>query len=143
MISSIHPFVGNRSYCASPCLGQPVARTQRHQSHQHAKSLERADDALALSTDATPDNSLSVYQNASLQIRSHASIAQSEDGQLTAKSHTRLRFTYEFQATDGTKIQIRAKADLRYAAAIDDDSQAASIRLRQGTRIDPSTRRIV
>ena len=50
-------------------------------------------------------------------------------------SHTKLRFRYDFEAADGTRIRIRAKANLHYSQINHSDEGSQSTRLRAKARI--------
>jgi hypothetical protein len=52
-----------------------------------------------------------------------------EDGSIRFKSRTNLRYKYEFEAADGTRIQIKVRANLSYAAKLDEDGDL-KIRVR-------------
>ncbi len=54
---------------------------------------------------------------------------------MTTRSHTRLRFTYNFEAADGTQIRLSAKLNLRYRETSDDDSQSYSMKLRAKAQV--------
>jgi len=68
------------------------------------------------------------YQRTSLKIRSQSQVRTTDDGQLLATSRTKLRFNYDFEAADGTKIRIHAVANLNYAQLADSDEQSLKLR---------------
>ncbi len=70
------------------------------------------------------------YERTSLAIRSHSRVVATDDGQLRVSSHSRLRFRYDFETADGTRIHVRAKVNLDYSQTDHGDGETQSIRLR-------------
>ena len=92
-------------------------------------------DVLSLSQPESLATSDGFYQRTSLQIRAHSHVKVTDDGQVRAMSHTRLRFSYDFEAADGTRIRIRAKVNLHYSQINDSDEGSQSTRLRVKARV--------
>ncbi len=96
----------------------------------------------ALISRATPSDEVSLsepgtgliddgfYQRTDLSVRSRFRVSQTDDGELRTTLHSKLRFRYDFEAADGTKIRIRAKANLHYSQKSDGDQQSQSLKLR-------------
>lgn len=85
-----------------------------------ARSLEFGDDS---------------YSRSSLKVRSSSELLQSDDGSVRAASQSKLRFKYDFVDDDGTRISIRAKANLSYEQSVSADGNSQSLRLRARTSI--------
>ncbi|MHB8861453.1 MAG: hypothetical protein ACYC6N_03540 [Pirellulaceae bacterium] len=96
--------------------------------------LPVADELILSQPESLPANN-ATYQRSSLKIRAHSQVKVMDDGDLRARSHTKLRFRYEFEAADGTRIEIRAKANLNYSQTTDSDERSQSTKLRATARI--------
>ena len=70
------------------------------------------------------------YEQSGLRVASRSIVRVGEDGQLSVRSDARLRFRYEFQSADGTKISVRAKANLHYAYRSDGTLDTESLKLQ-------------
>jgi hypothetical protein len=92
-------------------------------------------DELSLSQPDSLATSDAFYQRTSLKIRSHSRVRVTDDGQVRSMSRTKLRFNYDFEAADGTKIRIRVKANLNYSQVSDGDEGLQSTRLRVKAKV--------
>lgn len=113
----------------------PSTETPTNEASGDGAVSPRGADELSLS----PSGSLAVsgggYQRTSLKIHSHSQVRTTDDGQRLATSHTKLRFNYDFEAADGTKIRIHAVANLNYAQLTDSDAESQSLKLRATAKI--------
>ena len=66
---------------------------------------------------------------ANTRLHTHTQLRIDEDGSIQFKSRTYLRYKYEFEAADGTRIQIKVRANLSCAAKLDEDGDL-KIRVR-------------
>jgi len=71
-----------------------------------------------------------VSEHMSLTVRAKSHCRVMDDGRTRSMSHARLRFRYEFEAADGTRIRIRAEANLRHSQITDGDNQFESTKIR-------------
>jgi hypothetical protein len=92
-------------------------------------------DVLSLSQPDSLASSDGFYQRTSLKIRSHSRVKISDDGQVRSMSRTKLRFSYDFEAADGTKIRIRVKANLNHSQVNDGDEGLQSTRIRVKAKV--------
>ena len=67
--------------------------------------------------DSVPGDGLG---NSRTQISTRTSL-RIDDGDIRYRSNTRLRYDYEFEAGDGTRVAVKARANVRYSASVDDD----------------------
>lgn len=100
-----------------------------------APTSSREPDVLSLSQPDSQPASDGSYQRTSLQIRAHSHVRVDDDGDVRSMTQAKLRFRYEFEAADGTKIRIRAEANLRYSQISDNDYESQSIKLRTAARV--------
>lgn len=75
------------------------------------------------------------YQRTSLKVRAHSQVRTAGNGDVLTTSKARLRFSYDFEAADGTKIRVRVQANVNYAQLSADDEQAQSMRLRVTAKV--------
>ncbi len=92
-------------------------------------------DVLSLSQPQPLATNDGFYQRTSLKIRSRSHVKITDDGQVRSMSHTKLRFRYDFEAADGTRIRIRVKANLHYSQFNDGDEGSQSTRLRVKAKV--------
>ncbi len=92
-------------------------------------------DEVALSEPGALVDHGSFRQRTALSIRSQLRVDQTGDGQMRATLHSKLRFQYQFEAADGTKIRIRVKANLHYSQTVGGDEASQSLRLRVKARV--------
>ena len=74
-------------------------------------------------------------ERTSLQLRAQSQLQVTEDGQTLATAQAKLRFRYDFQAADGSTIQIRLQANLNYAQLTDADTESQTTKLRASLHI--------
>ncbi len=133
MTSAIH------SQMCRPSMACPrgVDRQERDGALLRRQDLFQGNpsDLLSLSDPTATSTNLTTSEQWALRARSQASLIQSDDGSLVASVRTRLRFAYEYQASDGTTIRITAKANLKYLQVADGDSEATAIKLRVQARV--------
>jgi len=91
-------------------------------------------DVLSLSQPGTLSADDAYTQQTSLRLRTRSQIIATDDGQTLAMSHTKLRFRYDFEAADGTKICVRLQANLHVAQLTDEDAETQSTKLRASIR---------
>ena len=94
-----------------------------------------ASDELSISDPGARELSEATYERMSLRLRSRTQTRVTDDGQVRTLSRTQLKFRYEFEAADGTRIQIRAKANLSFKQSSDGDETTQSIKLSSKLRI--------
>lgn len=87
-------------------------------------------DVFSLSQPESLATSDGFFQGTSFAVRGHCYLREMDDGRIRAMSHTKLRFRYNFEAADGTKIHVRVKANLHYSQIGNTDEGSRSIRLR-------------
>ena len=74
--------------------------------------------------------------SAHLAEHSHACSSKTTDGNLASvDSHTKLRFQYDFQAADGTKIQIRLRANSSFSQEGQGTDAEQSLRIRARLKV--------
>ncbi len=101
-----------------------------------------ASDELSLSVPGSRELSEATYERMSLRLRNRTQIKVSDDGDVYTSSRTQLKFRYEFEAADGTRIQIRAKANLSMRQSSDGDETTQSIKLRSKLRVSTIQRSV-
>jgi hypothetical protein len=92
-------------------------------------------DMLSLSEPESLPASDGFYQRTSLTVRAHSQTMVSNDGQVRAILNAKLRFSYDFEAADGTKIRVRAKVNLNYSQSSGGDDGTQSTRLQVQARV--------
>jgi len=125
------PAVYHRPLVPNPSHSSPSPTKPRLASSVNLRQT----DVLSLSEDESSPFNKGSNQRTALQVRSQSHTGIAADGSTWTMSTTKLRFHYTFEAADGTKIQIRAQANLHYAAASSDDEQTQSLKLRAAIRV--------
>lgn len=126
-----HPAVSHRSLVPSPSPLSPSSAKTRLASTVNLRQT----DVLSLSQDQSSPLSEGYNQRTALRVRSQSRTEIANDGSTWTSSKTKLRFHYEFEAADGTKIQIRAQANLNYSETTSGDERSQSLKLRAAIRV--------
>lgn len=90
---------------------------------------------LSLAQSGLLDGADTYRERTSLQLRAQSQLQVTEDGQTLATAQAKLRFRYDFQAADGSTIQIRLQANLNYAQLTDADTESQTTKLRASLHI--------
>lgn len=98
-------------------------------------SCSREADELSLAQPGPLTAGDETYQRASLKILARSKMTVLDDGDVRFASRTKLRFHYDFEAADGTSIQIRAQANLSYSQTTDSEDGWQSSKLRATARV--------
>lgn len=92
-------------------------------------SLLQVRDVLSLASSRLSIADDGSYEQTGLKLSSRSIVRVGEEGQLSVRSDSRLRFRYEFESADGTKISVQAKAKLQYAYRSDGSIDTESLKL--------------
>jgi hypothetical protein len=122
MISAVSP-VGPSKGIVAP------GKLNALQSIRHGNIAEAPFSLLAPAPDSL-DLSEGYLERTALRVRTVTRAALNDDGELSVRSHSKLRFQYDFQAADGTRIQVRLKANVHYSQTENDDDSAQSLKIR-------------
>lgn len=98
-------------------------------------TTSRRSDVLSFSQAESLPTSDGYFQRTSLKVRANSQVKTTGDGDVLTTSKAKLRFSYDFEAADGTKIRVRAQANLNYAQLSGDDEQSQSMRLRVTAKV--------
>lgn len=111
-----------------------LARGSHREAEQESRSQLEARQSTRLTLRARGLTESSATR-AALKVRAKTEVSQSEDGSLSTSFSSQLKFKYDFIADDGTRISIRARANIQYTQNSDESGSEQSLRIRTKTSV--------
>lgn len=131
MLSSVTASALNSSFLVPLLPNSPVAAA----GATPAETASSGSDLLCLSSPGSLAENDLYQQQVSWKLRANTQLQVTEDGQSLATAQAKLRFRYDFEAADGSTIQIRLQANLKYAQLTDGDAESQTTKLRASMHV--------
>ncbi len=104
-------------------------RLEHDDDHRRGSSsqLQRPSDTPTTSSSSDPSLPLQLTSASqlALRVRSRSKVLINEDGSSRAVTKTQLRFRYDFESSDGQRLQLRAKARIKHSVTTGSDGEVA------------------